>query len=207
MNEINPKQQTRSRWTLVLLVAIFVAPILLAYIVYKNKSLIPSSQKNHGTIISPAQPLPAFALKIIEGASFGLNDIKRKWSYIYVIENECDDACQLNLLKMRNARIAQGAEGRRVNYYLILTAKLNDQTFAAELIKAHPKLNYLYATDSLAKPLLDILKGSGQARLEDMKRVYMVDPIGNYMMFYEDGFDSLGIMEDLKFLLKASQIG
>jgi len=51
------------------------------------------------------------------------------------------------------------------------------------------------------------LKGAGQIRVEDMKRVYMIDPLGNYMMFYEDGFDSLGIMEDLKFLLKASQIG
>jgi len=206
MNQIDPKQR-RSRWTLGILAAVFIAPILLAYIVYKNKSLIPSSQKNHGEIVSPAQPLTAFSLKTKEGISFGLEDLRRKWSYIYVIENECNENCKLNLLKMRNARIAQGGEGLRVNYYLILTKRSNDQTFDDEFVKAHPKLIYLYAKDSGAKPVLDILKGAGQIRVEDMKRVYMIDPLGNYMMFYEDGFDSLGIMEDLKFLLKASQIG
>ena len=207
MNEIKPKQQTRSRWTLILLVAIFIAPILFAFIVHNNKSLIPSSQKNHGAIVSPAQPLAAFSLKTTDGANFGLEDLQRKWSYIYVIENDCDEACNLNLLKMRNARIAQGAEGRRVKYYLIITEKSIKLPFAEKFLKAHPKLNYLYAQDASANPLLDTLKGTGQVRVEDMKRVYMIDPIGNYMMFYDDGFDSLGIMEDLKFLLKASQIG
>jgi len=207
MNEIKPKQQTRSRWTLVLLVALFLAPILLAYIVYKNRSLIPSNSTNHGEIISPAQPLVEFSLKTQEGTSFGLKGIQRKWSYIYVIENECNDVCKLNLLKMRNARIAQGAEGRRVNYYLIITKGSKDNKFSDEFVKAHPKLSILYAQNADAKPLLDILKGSTQYRIEEMNRVYMIDPIGNYMMFYEDGFDSLGIMEDLKFLLKASQIG
>ena len=207
MNEIDPRQQTRSRWTLIILVAVFASPIILAFIVYKNKSLIPAGRVSHGEIISPAQPISEFSLKTPDDASFGLEDMRRKWSYVYVIENECDDACQLSLVKMRNARIAQGAEGRRVNYYLILTARSKAHLFSEEFMKAHPKLKILFANDSGAKPLLDIFKGSVEGRVENMKRVYMIDPIGNYMMFYEDGFDSLGIMEDLKLLLKASQIG
>ena len=207
MNDIDPKQQSRSRWTLIILIAVFVSPILLAYIVYKNKSLIPSDSINHGEIISPAQPLPEFSLKTQTDSVFGLEDIRRKWSYIYIIKDQCDDACQLNLVKMRNARIAQGAEGRRVNYYLIFSESSKEHSLADELVKAHPKMKILFATDAGAKPLLDIFRGSEQSQLEDIKRVYMLDPLGNYMMFYEDGFDSLGIMEDLKFLLKASQIG
>jgi len=207
MNEIDARQQTRSRWTLVIMVAVFSSPIIFAFIVYKNKWMIPEGSISHGEILSPAQPLSAFSLTTEEGAKFGLEEIRRKWSYIYVINNRCDDACNLNLLKMRNARIAQGAEGRRVNYYLILTASSKEHSFSEEFVKAHPKLKILFANDVGANPLLDTLKGSAQRRVEDMKRVYMLDPLGNYMMFYEDGFDSLGIMEDLKLLLKASQIG
>ncbi len=207
MNEIDPKQQTRSRWTLIILVAVFASPIILAFIVYKNKWMIPSGRVSHGVIISPAQPLSKFTVNTQKDTKFGLEDIRRKWSYIYVIEKECDDACQLNLVKMRNARIGQGAEGRRVNYYLILTSETKVDWFSDEFKKAHPKLKILYANSDGAKSLLKTLKGTEQSRIEEMKRVYMIDPLGNYMMFYEDGFDSLGIMEDLKLLLKASQIG
>ena len=121
MNQVQQPGNTRSRVSLVVLAMIFIAPILFAYVVYKYRDLVPSETKNHGMLVNPAKPLPDFKLKTLSGESFGLNEIRSKWSYIYIVKNQCDEPCKLNLLKMRNARQGQGAEARRVNYYLVFT--------------------------------------------------------------------------------------
>jgi hypothetical protein len=38
-------------------------------------------------------------------------------------------------------------------------------------------------------------------------RVYLVDPLGNAMMFYEPSAKSKGMLEDMKRLLRLSSIG
>ena len=38
-------------------------------------------------------------------------------------------------------------------------------------------------------------------------RLYLVDPNGNILLHYPYGFKDIGLMEDLKHLLKWSQIG
>jgi hypothetical protein len=37
--------------------------------------------------------------------------------------------------------------------------------------------------------------------------VYLVDPLGNLMMFYADGVKPKGMLDDLKRLLRLSSIG
>jgi hypothetical protein len=37
--------------------------------------------------------------------------------------------------------------------------------------------------------------------------VFLLDPLGNLVLWYQDGFDPYGLLKDLKHLLKASQIG
>jgi hypothetical protein len=37
--------------------------------------------------------------------------------------------------------------------------------------------------------------------------VFLIDPLGNLMLWYENGFDPYDLDKDLKHLLRASQIG
>ena len=202
-----PPGKTRSRLTLFILVGIFIAPILGAYIVHKYKALQPTGSKSFGAIVTPARPLPEFNLKTIDGKVFDLESIRRKWSYVYIIKSECGDACQLNLLKMRNARLAQGAEAQRVRYYLVFAKRPEQQSSIDEIVKVHPKLTILHGSESELKTFFESFKDAETDKVPTAQRVYMIDPIGNYMMYYSDGFESIGIMEDLKHLLKWSQIG
>lgn len=206
MSEQQPGK-TRSRVTLFILIGIFVAPILFAYIAHKYKSLQPAGSKSFGDIVTPARPLPEFTLKTMDEEIFNLESIRRKWSYVYIVESECGDACQLNLLKMRNARLAQGAEARRVRYYLVLAKRPEQQSTIDEIVKVHPKLTILYGSGPELKTFSGSFKDAEVDNVASAQRVYMIDPIGNYMMYYDDGFESIGIMEDLKHLLKWSQIG
>jgi len=196
----------RSRITLVLLIGVFVAPILLAYIVHKNKSLQPES-KSTGTIISPARALPDFSLKTQNGNEFQTKDIRGKWSFVYVLNGVCDENCKLTLLKTRNAKLAQGAEGTRVNYYLLSSHEIKDQAVLEQFVKEHPKMIILFGAEAELEKIFNTFKDDKVKSVKDAQRVYLLDPAANYMMFFETGFNPLGIMEDLKLLLKASQIG
>jgi len=205
MNNQAPSQK-RSRVTLILLLMVFVIPILVAYIFHKNKSWLPQNTRNHGTIVSPVVALPEVSLKSTDGNEFLLKDFRGKWSYVFMAGEKCDEICQLTLVKTRNARIAQGGEAQRVNYYIIFKDHAASWANTEEFSKHHPKIRLLSADQKN----LDIIQkafGAGAVDTKTGGRVYLLDPAANYMMFYEADFDSLGIMEDLKHLLKASQIG
>ena len=206
MSEQQPGK-TRSRVTLFILIGVFAAPIIGAYLAHKYKALQPVESKSFGEIISPAKALPRFKLTTGNGEAFGFDDIRQKWAYIYVIDSLCDEACKLSLLKMRNARLGQGAEARRVRYYLVVNQKPDDLSVFAELVKEHPKLTFLYGSDAELKSIYDTFRDDDERAVVNARRVYLIDPAGNYMMYYNDGFESIGIMEDLKHLLKWSQIG
>lgn len=194
------------RGTLILLLLVFIAPLILAYIFHKNKNLLPSQGKNYGQLITPARPVPELELQTLSGERFTLEQMRHKWSYLYIIDNQCDDDCQLNLLKTKNARLGQGGEARRVNYYLILTKQPNAELLAG-FEKEHPKMTILRAVDAQQRAFLNFFKVTDNQPVTAAQRVYVLDPIGNYIMYYEHGFEAIGIMEDLKHFLHSSQIG
>lgn len=205
MSEIRDFKVKRSRHTPVFIAGTFILFILIAFVAYKF-GLHPSSTKNFGELVSPARPLPEFNLKTIDDKPFTLEDIRRKWSYLYIVESECDAACKLNLVKMNNARLAQGTESTRVKYYLVFSKKPEKQE-VDELVKDHPKMTILYMSGAVQQKFFKVFKTPEDDKVHAAQRVYLIDPIGNYMMYYEPDAEAIGFMEDLKFLLKVSQIG
>jgi hypothetical protein len=81
------------------------------------------------------------------------------------------------------------------------------QAFVDELSKQFPKMLILYNTGEKLQNFLRVFEHPEGKSIYDAQRVHMIDPIGNYMMYYEPGTEGIGFMEDLKFLLKVSQIG
>jgi len=205
MNQQQPGKK-RSRLTLLLLIGVFVMPIIAAYVVHKNKSLQPES-KSTGTFISPSRALPDFSLNEKSGKEFQTKDIRGKWSFVYVLNGICDAKCKLTLAKTRNAKLAQGGEGTRVKYYLLSLKEINDIATLEAFAKEHPNMTILYGSETELLKIFNTFHDDNVKSIEDAERVYLLDPAANYMMFYEDGFNPLGIMEDMKKLLKGSQIG
>ncbi len=205
MDESQIKARNRSRLSLILLVLVFVAPIILAFIVSKNKSLQPENTKNYGELVQPASPLPEFSIKTIDDKPFTLQDMQRKWSLVYLADGQCDNACQESLVKMRDARLAQSGEALRVQYYLVFTAPPVADGLTG-ILEQHPRLNILQAGES-SDILLKTFQGSVHGQASQTGNVYLVDPIGNVMMYYPPGFKGNGLVRDLKHLLHWSQIG
>jgi len=205
LNEQQIKVQRRSRTSLVILLAIFLVPIFLAYVVHKNPSLQPGSTKNNGILFKPVVTLTDFTFKTRSGTHFTIDQLRGKWALVYIGGAECSSLCQETLLKARNGIIAQGAEGTRIRYFYISTDKQLNETGLIK--KEHPGMVILSSVDDKSRNIFSQFSIGNEHQVGKDDRLYLVDPAGNILMHYPAGFKDIGLMEDLKHLLKWSQIG
>jgi len=206
MNEKQIAKRKRSRLTLVFLVLVFVMPVVLAFLFYMNPQWQPAGTRNYGTLFKPPVSLSEFTLQTGQGEHFALDHLRGKWSLIYIGRNTCEQACRETLYKAGAARIAQGVEAGRINYYYLLAADRFDGNIDV-LYKDYPRLVMLRGTpEQRAAVLRQFALQPDHVPGQD-DRLYLVDPLGNLILHYPAGFRDIWLMEDLKHLLKWSQVG
>jgi len=183
-------RKSRQRRILIGVALMFFSPLGLAFILYYGHAWHPGGQVNHGELIQPPRPLPDAGLP----APYSL---QRKWTMLYVQRGVCDELCLKRLYDMRQVRTALDRDMDRVQRVLIADSDCCD---TQKLIKMHPDL-IAVPLGAAQGPLLDSLPSP------DSHRIYLVDPLGNVMMFYPANDKAKGMLEDMKRLLKLSQIG
>jgi hypothetical protein len=185
MSEIEPAKRNRSRLILIGLAALFVVPILLAN--YLNRTWsewAPEVTKNSGDLVQPVLPLPG------RDPAEWQRDAEGRWTLL-AVRTDCDQDCLELMGLVFNVHRAMGHRADRVQRVLVLPAA------PAEPLSI-PRLMLSVDVD-LAAALEQELGGPAS--------LYMVDPLGNVMMRYSDGFDAGGLQDDLERLLKYSKVG
>lgn len=196
----------RSRLKLGLLFLIFLLPVIAAYVLYKNPQWQPKGTINHGNLVKPPVRLKPFKLLSQMNKPYDLDKLRGKWSLIYIGGSQCDKSCQETLIKARDARWAQGTAGTRVKYYYVLTTdKFSGD--AAKLHKEFPGMTILHGDAKQRAALIQQFRVSQGQQLGRDNQIYLVDPTGMFIMHYPYGFKHIGLIEDLRHLLKWSQIG
>jgi hypothetical protein len=178
----------RSRRILLLLVALFFAPLLLSFLMYYGSSWRPTGRTNHGILIEPARPLAAASAVFIG-----------KWSLVYVGNGACDAACHQALYFMRQTQLGLGHLLPRVQRVFVATAQCCDQAFFE---REHPGLLTVDPPENARAQLLAPFPSDARD-----STLFIVDPRGNLMMRYDDHADPRGLHEDLEKLLNLSHIG
>jgi len=192
----------RQRRVLVSLALLFFAPLGLAfYLYYGHGTWHPGGRVNAGELVEPARPLPALALALVGGGNTDANFLRGKWTLLYAGVGPCAEICRKRLYDTRQVRLALDRDLNRVQRVLIADDGCCDAQFLHE---QHPDLIVIRAGS--AAPLLALLPGV-DGSLAQAPRVYLVDPLGNLMMFYPADAKSKGILEDMKRLLRLSSIG
>lgn len=195
--------------TLALLAALFLLPVVIAFLTYYGTSWRPAGRVNHGHLFTPAHSLPALALPRFAvdsggagasgdtraGAS-GTPALRGKWSLVYAGDGACDTACRQALYVTRQARLALGTDMSRLERVFLVTG----DCCARFLAREHPDLELLDASGAAAQALLRELDTGAHT-------LYVVDPLGNLVMSYDARADLRGLLEDLQKLLRLSQIG
>lgn len=200
-------ENVKGRKQLILLVAFFVAPILLAIIMYNNMpDSGPTKTKNYGDFVSPARPLVEVALQTESGKSFKFSDMYKTWVMVYIGDAECDKTCADVLYKMRQSRLAQRGEHLRIKRLYISTAG-KAKASLLKVMKEHPGLEVVSGNATEIQSVIEQFKLENKPSAKGANRLYLLDPFGNLMMSYESDFDPKGLIKDMELLLKVSRIG
>ena len=193
--------------SLLIMAAIFIGPMLLAYVLVINMNNFGDFKtKNHGELFTPARPLQDIDLTTINDEGFKLSDLRSKWVMVYIGAATCDKICSENLYKMRQSRLAQGGELKRIKrLYISIDGKPANslQTVLSE----HKGLEVVYGSDSQIQQVLKQFDLTRQTVANETVGMFIVDPLGNLVMRYPTGFEAKGLVKDLSHLLKASYIG
>ena len=191
--------QARARRKLLLIAAMFLAPFLAAYALYYLwPSLIPESRVNYGTLVSPARALPPLDLRDAAGAP-APDALKGKWSLLYLAGARCDDACQQRVFLVRQVRLALAKDRARVQrVYLAPDAAALEAGKSALASADHHDLVLVSAAGGKAAEFF---------QPADPNAIYLLDPLGNWLMVYTGEIDPKRLLKDLKKLLLYSQVG
>jgi hypothetical protein len=190
---------------------LFLLPLLLAFYAYYATDWRPAKRVNHGTLISPARPLPTVHLPRVSlseavpepasatDAGDSLNELQSKWSFVYIGAGNCDEPCRQALYVMRQTRLSLNNDMSRVNRVFLATGKCCAREF---LLHEHPGLLVLDASGAAGMRLLQEFPAEGRPY-----SLFVVDPLGNLMMSYDSRQNPKGLLEDMKKLLRLSHIG
>lgn len=206
MSATNAAPQTRARISLLLIIALFVSPVVLAWLLFfVFPQWVPTATSNHGDLIKPVRVLPGFELQSLTGEVIDEKALQGKWTFIYLHKGACDHDCVQQLYKVRQVRLTQGKNMPRLQRLMLWQAEGVDGSHRHELV-AHFPGQITALVPAGESSLLDVFAVDSGAPLEQ-ERLYLVDPRGNLMMLYEPGSEPRGIVKDLERLLKYSGMG
>jgi len=182
------------RWKMLLLLLVCAAPVVASYFMYYV--VRPEGRRNYGELIDPQRPLPAFTGINAQGQTVPLSQLKDQWLLISVADSACDDACQSHLYVQRQLRETLGKEKDRLDWVWLRTGSA---ALSSELMQATEAAVVLQVDVAQLATWLEPTPGH---RLEE--HLYVVDPLGNWMMRFPANADPKQMKRDLDRLLRAS---
>jgi hypothetical protein len=185
----------RIKMLLVLLVC--AAPVVASYFSYFV--LRPQARTNYGDLILPTRSLPTLPLRTLDGQQVDARSLHGQWLLVALGPADCSGDCQKRLYMQRQLREMLGRERDRIDKIWLVT---DDAALPAALrtaLRADPALLVLRVPrEALAAWLLP---DKGHA-LED--HLYLVDPMGEWMMRMPADPEPARVKRDLDRLLRAS---
>ena len=107
---------------------------------------------------------------------------------------------------MRQVNIAQNEIMKRVQRLYLVRGDELPAALGNLLEKEYSKMETALFSDAQAQQMAADFLIEGVS-MEGAERVYIIDPLGNLMMYYPADADPGGMLKDLKKLLKYSKIG
>ena len=185
-----------------LIMVISLAPLALAWWLNNNPEWL-SGRINYGHLIEPVIAVGRSEFNGLDDFSRQhIDEIRGRWILVHIVTDRgCHQLCRESLHKTKQIRLMLNKDLMRVRR-LAVTVSDGAGNADADWQKGH---DYLLRVPSTAR-LLGIMRRAVGGEVPE-GAVFLMDPIGNFMMWYEPGFDPYGMKKDLKRLLYASQVG
>lgn len=191
------ERTARGRWRMLGVLLVCAAPVIASYLAYYV--IRPEARRNYGELIEPQRPVPALAATALDGTAVALPSLKGQWLLVSVGGGACDAACERHLYLQRQVREGLGKDKDRVDWVWLVA----DGVPVREPLR--PALSQAVVLQVDGARLAQWLAPAPGHRLSD--HLYLVDPMGNWMMRFPAGLDLAGAAKakrDLERLLRAS---
>ncbi|MEX6500529.1 hypothetical protein [Pseudomonas zhanjiangensis] len=186
--EVSPSQRRRGRWQLILIVAVVIGPMVLASAMYQWRFWVPESRSYHGELLGNGQTRADLGVTGGEEA---------RWQLLVTAPGACDADCQQLVFLARQIHIGLNRDASRASHALASAEPLS-QAYDTRLQREYPQLS------RLRLQLQSYQRVAGQSA---GAQLWIVDPHGNLVLRYGAGSKGKAILDDLRHLLKISQIG
>ncbi|MEO5695996.1 MAG: hypothetical protein ABIQ60_02545 [Burkholderiaceae bacterium] len=196
--DVDARRTTRGRLKMLLVLLICVAPVVASYLTYFL--IRPDGRTNYSDLIEPMRPIPdALPLTDLRGAPVSAQSLKGQWLLVVVSGGACDADCEKHLWIQRQLREGLGREKERLDKVWMIVDAAEPRVATLEAIETNTDMTVLRVS---APALAGWLRpASGRAVADNL---YIVDPMGNWVMRVPADPEPAKLKRDLEKLLRAS---
>ena len=187
----------RGRLKMFAILLLCASPVIASYVTYYF--IRPDARSNYGELIDPQITVPNVLAKTVDGQTQNLQTLKGQWLLISVAGGQCGSECQNRLYFQRQLREGLGKEKDRLDWVWLVS---DDTPIAPSLSSALKGATILRLNEA---QIAQWLQPEKTQQLAD--HLYLVDPIGNWMMRFKPSLDvetASKIKSDLSRLMRAS---
>jgi hypothetical protein len=192
------QQRTRmGRVKMLLVMLVCAAPVIASYFTYYVVK--PQGHAAYGQLIDPQRPLPALMATAVDGTAIDLRSLKGQWLLVVVGKAGCDSLCEKYLYLQRQLRESLGREKDRVDRLWLVS----DEAALPERLGQG-----LRGASVLRLPQAQLAQWlAPEAGHQLDEHMYLIDPLGNWMMRFPAGMDAAGASKakrDIERVLRAA---
>ncbi|MDA9608846.1 hypothetical protein N9S24_02180 [SAR86 cluster bacterium] len=161
----------------------------------------PEERVNYGFLLSDPIDIGKLDLEL-DFQHLDIDSMERKWMMIHFVKSKCLEDCADSIYIARQVNKLLSREQRRVKRYI--ASPEENRSFLQSFFSTYQDLNFIKIKD--IEIVMDGFKASNIDPFEQ-PNLFIVDPIGNIVLYYSGEIDGKKLLTDLKKLLKASKIG
>ena len=189
---------TSGRLKMLLVLLVCAAPVVASYVTYFV--IRPEGRTNYSELLAPPRPLPVdLPLADLQGAAVKPESLKGQWLLVVVSGGACDATCERQLWIQRQLRETLGREKDRLDKVWLIDDAVAPRAATLEAIRTHTQATVLRVPAAALARWLQPAKGLGLA-----DQMYIVDPLGNWMMRVPPNPEPGKLKRDIEKLLRAS---
>lgn len=178
--------RTRGRLQLMLILLVALGPMILATSMYRMNFWVPDSRSYHGQMLGDGQTR----------SDLGVEARDSRWQLLVSTPAACDQDCRQLVYLARQIQVGLGRDASRASHALAVAQPVAAD-YQALLAREYPQLQR-YPLD---------LQRYGQRVSQPGAQLWIVDPHGNLVLRYDAKVNGKDVLNDLRHLLKLSNIG
>lgn len=200
------RRTARGRWLMIAVLLVCVAPVIASYFTYFV--IRPQARTNYSELIQPPRALPSsLPLRDAGGRVVSPLSLRGQWLIVVVAGGACDQRCERNLWLQRQLHETLGREKERVDKVWLVDDAVEPRPQTLDAIATTGDGMHLGFAPAVVlrtdrRALLAWLAPAAGKAVED--HLYIVDPLGDWMMRVPADPDPSRLKRDVEKLLRAS---